>query len=512
MKKIVIIILSALLPMLSMGQSSLGKTDDLGRIAIAAVVPDEAGIPAGAQKMLQSRLTQVATLNGLGAAEGSQFAMLPMVSIISQDVTPTAPPMISLNMEITLYIVDAKSQAIFSQTSIPLKGVGNTEDRAYTQAINNINPRHGQFRGFVEKGKEKIVEYYNSQCDVIITSAKALAGQKKYDEALATLFNVPDVSRECYDKCMNISVDIYQEYANQQCNEYLSAAKAAWAGKELNKVEENLGKITPDMGCYDEAQQLVATATSAVEAEGGSAWNFKMKRYDDSVDIEKMKIQAGKEVAQSWAYHGAAAHFDWSWMYPGSEKKVVEQPKKETQSEPQKVTEQTTSAPSAEKKPPMGERPKASELVIPMFQSAKVEFDDKIGYEEYYIITSSSSVKTIEGTIRRIYATPPDGFSPLEVIRFYQSFIEGKKGNIIYQTRDPRNVKINEKSLWSYFSKERLSRDGVYQGYYRDMGSSMSEFLVGKIYTDVSELCVVVAAGRVGNTLRFEIVTVEVKP
>jgi hypothetical protein len=342
MRRIVVIILSTLLPMLSMGQSSLGKTDDLGRIAIAAVVPDEAGIPAGAQRMLQSRLTQVATLNGLGAAEGSQFAMLPMVSIISQDVTPTAPPMISLNMEITLYIVDAKSQAIFSQTSIPLKGVGNTEDRAYTQAINNINPRHGQFRGFVEKGKEKIVEYYNSQCDVIITSAQALAGQKKYDEALATLFNVPDVSRECYDKCMNISVDIYQEYANQQCNEYLSAAKAAWAGKELNKLEENLGKITPDMGCYDEAQQLVATVTSAVEAEGGSAWNFKMKKYEDSVDIEKMKIQAGKEVAQSWAYHGAAAHFDWAWLYPGAKPKAPEQPKAEVQAEVKPGTEPKT--------------------------------------------------------------------------------------------------------------------------------------------------------------------------
>lgn len=342
MKRIVVIFLTALMPMLSMGQSSLGKTDDLGRIAIAAVVPDEAGIPAGAQRMLQNRLNQVATLNGLGATAGSQFAILPMVSIISQDVTPTAPPMIALNIEITLYIVDAKSQTIFSQTTIPLKGVGNTEDRAYTQAINNINPRHGQFRGFVEKGKEKIVEYYNSQCDVIISSAKALAGQKKYDEALFTLLSVPDVSRECHDKCLAISIDIYQEYADQQCNQYLSAAKAAWAGKELSKVEENLGKITPDMGCYPEAEQLLAQITSAVEAEGAGAWSFKMKKYDDSVEIEKMKIEAGKEVAQSWAHHGASANFEWAWLYPGAKKpapqpeKVVEQSSDQTRIEESK--------------------------------------------------------------------------------------------------------------------------------------------------------------------------------
>lgn len=315
MRKLTILIALFAITYTGIAQSSLGKTDDLGRIAIAAIVPDEAGVPGGAQRNLQNRLMQVATLNGLGATENAQFVMVPMLSIINKDVTPTAPPMVSLTMDVTLYIVDMLTQNIYSQTSIQVRGVGNTEERAYTQALNGINPRHGQFRGFVEKGKEKIIEYYNSKCDVVISSAQALAGQKNYEEALFTLMSVPDVSRECYDKCMQISIDIYQEYADQQCNEYLSAARAAWAGKELSKVEENLGKITPDMGCYEDAQQLVATVTSAVEAEGGSSWGFKMKQYDDSIDIQKMKIEAGRDVAKSWAYYGASQNFDWSWLY-----------------------------------------------------------------------------------------------------------------------------------------------------------------------------------------------------
>jgi hypothetical protein len=130
-----------------------------------------------------------------------------------------------------------------------------------------------------------------------------------------------------------ISADIYQEYADQQCNQYLSAAKAAWAGKELSKVEENLGKITPDMGCFPEAEQLLAQITSAVEAEGASAWSYKMKKYDDSVDIEKMKIEAGKEVAQSWAYHGASANFEWAWLYPGYTKPAPQPSSTPTQSD-----------------------------------------------------------------------------------------------------------------------------------------------------------------------------------
>ncbi len=317
MKKITILIVTLLtLSFAAQSQSSLGKTDDLGRIAIAAVVPDEAGIPGGAQRMLQNRLMQVATLNGLGATEGgAQFFMVPMISVINQDVTPTAPPMVSLTIEVSFYIVDALSESIFSQTSMQLKGVGNTEEKAYSQALNRINPRHGQFRGFVEKGKEKIIEYYNSKCDVIISSSRALAGQKKYEEALFMLLSVPDVSRECFDMCMDVSIDIYEDFANQQCNEHLSAARAAWAGKELSKVEENLAKITPEMDCYPQAQELVQQITTAVEAEGASSWNFKMKRYDDSVDMEKMKIEAGRDVAKNWAHYGASKDFDWSWLY-----------------------------------------------------------------------------------------------------------------------------------------------------------------------------------------------------
>ncbi len=317
MKKLSILIVGLLAIVLSgNAQSSLGKTDDLGRIAIAAIVPDEAGVPGVAQRNLQNRLMQIATLNGLGAtANAGQFVMVPMISIINQDVTPTAPPMVSLTMDVTLYIVDMLTQNIYSQTNIQVKGVGNSEQRAYTQALNGINPRHGQFRGFVEKGKEKIIEFYNSKCDVVISTAQALAGQKNYEEALFTLMSVPDVSRECYDKCMQISIDIYEDFSNQQCNEALSAAKAAWAGKELSKVEEHISKITPDMGCYEEAQQLVAQVTAAVEAEGGGAWGFKMKKYDDSIDIQKMKIEAGRDIARSWAYHGAAKEFDWSWLY-----------------------------------------------------------------------------------------------------------------------------------------------------------------------------------------------------
>ncbi len=319
MKKILLILVAFVFGINLNAQNSQGKTDDLGRIALAAIVPDQAeGIPQSARQLLANKMEQVAVQNGLGAAASNpRFCIVPVVNVLSKEITPTAPPMQALNLDVTFYIVDAASQTIFSQTSIQVKGVGQTEDKAYIQALKNLNVKAGQFKGFVESGKEKILEYYNSQCDVVLKGAQALAGQKKYEESLFTLLSVPDVCRECFDKSMDLSVDIYKQYANYKCTEYMSGAKAAWANMNADKAAEFLGKITPDMECYEQAVKLADEITQKQLADGANVWQFKMKQYDDSVEKEKLMIQAGKEVAVSWAYWGQGKHFnwDWSWLY-----------------------------------------------------------------------------------------------------------------------------------------------------------------------------------------------------
>lgn len=320
MKRISILLLALLaIPFVGMSQNSQGKTDDMGRVALAAFVPEQAeGIPESARQMLQNKMQQIAVQNGLGSAGvSSRFCIVPMVTVVSKEITPTAPPMQAVNLDVTFYIVDAASKSIFSQTSVSIKGVGQTEDKAYIAGLKNINVKLGQFKGFVENGKTKIIEFYNSQCDVIMKGAQALAGQKKYEEALFTLLSVPDVCRECFDKCMDLSVDIYKQYANYKCTEYMSGAKAAWASMNTDKAAEFLGKITPDMECYNEAVQLVEEIKQKQLADGANVWTFKMKQYDDSVDKEKMMIQAGKDVAVAWSNWGASSNFnwDWNWLY-----------------------------------------------------------------------------------------------------------------------------------------------------------------------------------------------------
>ncbi|GAB1474529.1 hypothetical protein MASR2M69_19700 [Bacteroidota bacterium] len=149
MKKILSLLLLVLAVYSAQAQNTLGKTDDIGRIALAVMVPDMAeNIPAGAKQLLENKMMQIATINGLGAGGmDPRFCIVPMVNVLTKDVTPTAPPMIAMNMEITFYIVDAISQTIFAQSTIAGKGVGQTEDKAFISGIRNVNVKSRAIQG-----------------------------------------------------------------------------------------------------------------------------------------------------------------------------------------------------------------------------------------------------------------------------------------------------------------------------------------------------------------------------
>ena len=186
-------------------QNNMGKADDFARIALAPVIDDNT-IPANARTMLENKIRQICTLNGL-AGEGSNpmFSIRATVDVLSKELTPTAPPMHALNLTVNMFIVDNSTGNVFSQTSIDVKGAGQNESKAYAQAIKGLDPKRGQFKAFVEQGKNKIIEFYNSQCDMVLSRANALKEQGRDGDASALLYSVPEVCKECYDRCMELA-------------------------------------------------------------------------------------------------------------------------------------------------------------------------------------------------------------------------------------------------------------------------------------------------------------------
>ncbi len=183
-------------------QNSSGKSDDHSRIAIAPAIPEKLmTLPKGVQEMLLGKMRQIIGLNGLSAMDDAPlFIMNPELLIISSDVTPTTPIMYTYNMEIVFDLADRYTGNVYASATQALKGVGNTETAAYNSAFKQIDPHNGKYKVMLEKGKEAIIEYYNTQCDLVISRANSLAAQKNYTTSLALLNSVPPVCRECFDQ------------------------------------------------------------------------------------------------------------------------------------------------------------------------------------------------------------------------------------------------------------------------------------------------------------------------
>ena len=102
----------------------------------------------------------------------------------------------------------------------------------YQQQIAQLNKTldkaNASIQDFVENGKSKIIEYYNSKCDFIIKEAQMLVSQDQYDEAIFKLTSVPEVCKDCYDKCMDAVGPIYQKQIDKECKSKLMEATTAW--------------------------------------------------------------------------------------------------------------------------------------------------------------------------------------------------------------------------------------------------------------------------------------------
>ncbi|MDY0279068.1 MAG: hypothetical protein RBR35_00740 [Salinivirgaceae bacterium] len=239
-------------------QNQLGKSDDLARISLTPIVPDELdNIPAAARKLLTNKLSLVAAKNGLsGSATNPRFVITANIDVLTKEITPTTPAKTALTLSVTFYIADVVAQTVFASTSIDVKGVGDNETKAYMSAVGRIAPLNPSIRAMIEQGKEKIVEYYNSQCDFILKDAQAKADMRAYEHALYILTSVPSICKECYDKAMTMVPTIYQQHLDLKCMEDVTKAKAFWGQKDYDNALKHLAEILPDSKCYEEASAL----------------------------------------------------------------------------------------------------------------------------------------------------------------------------------------------------------------------------------------------------------------
>lgn len=278
------------------------KLDDFGRIILNTYLPDNLPVPAEAISSLVNKLNQIATNNGMGGSQvNPRFIITANVTIGSKDIIAGPPQMIAQNIDITLFVGDAITNTIFSNTTLNLKGVGTNENKAFIEAFKTINPKNKEVIAFLEEGKTKIINYYSTQCDFILKNANALADQFKFNEAIYELMVVPEVCKECYFKSKDEAGIIFKKKIASDCTEKLKQAKLNWAveptEKGAMKASAILVSIIPSDNCRTEINKLSEDIKKKLQDDQQKKYDFEMLEMQKKYDTEQKRLDAQREIA-----------------------------------------------------------------------------------------------------------------------------------------------------------------------------------------------------------------------
>ena len=283
-------IICLLFPSLVWAQQA--AADKVGRVILHTYVPAYENLPEQAHKLLVTRLQQIVTSQGIADENyNSRFVLSAKINTIAKDIVPGPPQQVALKLEVTLLIGDAEERKLYAAATINANGVGTTEERAYTAAFRNIRPSNTQIQAFVDEGKSKISEYYQTHCQDILAEARKQAGTQNYGAALLALTSVPDVCHDCFMQCSSLAVQIYQQKTDTEGAALLQQAQAAWAqSPDRSGADEAcsyLTQISYAAACQPQAERLMNDITAKLKADDLREWKLKVEQYRNEVAQQK---------------------------------------------------------------------------------------------------------------------------------------------------------------------------------------------------------------------------------
>lgn len=286
---------------------SFAQESNIGGLRLTPYVPQQIEhISPTVSHNLENKLLKIVNDYGLaGTGFDSRFILAANIEVVTKDITSTAPAMFVYNFDISFFIGDGIDGKMFSSYSIPIKGVGENETKAYLSAFRNIKTKDPAFGTFIQSGKQKIIDYYNQNVDQIIKHAQQLASISAYDEALTALFEIPDVCTDAYNRASTHIASIYQQKINYEGETLYNEAYTLWNSTlDYDGAVEScniLSQISPLSSASPKANSLSDKIAKRVKEIDSREWNFKLQQQKNEADITKALINAAAEVAKAEA-------------------------------------------------------------------------------------------------------------------------------------------------------------------------------------------------------------------
>ena len=268
-------------------------------------------MPNGICEILNQKLSNVISQNGIQSQMGqSRFVLTCNVTEESKNVLSTSPTQIAYVLDLHLYIGDGETGAKYISQSFRAKGVGNTEEKAYRNAIKNLQARSQQMTEFVGKGKARILGYYENNKEQILSSIRSCVDGKNLEQAAYELCLIPqEVSY--YNDIQILLGKVNEKIVDNNSSDLFLQAKSVWASEQnestANQVVNLITQIDANASCYAEAHKFMQSVTARMEQLNNREWAARQRQLAHEREMEmvrennrstetKMRIKAQRDT------------------------------------------------------------------------------------------------------------------------------------------------------------------------------------------------------------------------
>lgn len=228
MKRIIVSIIAVLMSIPITLTAQDNSKDLLADVPVKVFEP-EMDIDGDVSTVLYNRLSQAVSLNGLASVSDSyKFALVPIVTIVSEDVTESVPPQYLTEVEIALYFADMTREVVLATEVINKKGFGTTLTKSVHKALSSLQARDPKIKNLFITAKKRIDEYYRTECETIAAKIEVYLNSGMLKEALVEYNAIPKSNVDCYNSCSLLFQNVSDEEINNAKKQLEENPDVSW--------------------------------------------------------------------------------------------------------------------------------------------------------------------------------------------------------------------------------------------------------------------------------------------
>lgn len=282
--------------------SAQNNTNDLNSISLSVILPDNTEyLSRKSISKIESKIQHIVTKNGIsGSGYTNEFLIYPKLEIFDESVIEGMRKLVVIEVEFNLFIQQYSTKKIFSSYSKSIQGSGYNKEKAIANAISKIPTTNNKIKEFIFEAKEKILTYYNDNCNQILDDSNFLMKTQKFDQAIALLSSVPREAKSCYATVQDKSIEAFNAYQKQTCETNLLKAKTEISKNNYSNALRFLSFIDVSSPCLKKAETLINEVAKKVDQEEKRDWDLMLKKYNDRQNMEKYRLDTMKEIAKAY--------------------------------------------------------------------------------------------------------------------------------------------------------------------------------------------------------------------